>query len=98
MAIDQTNVALDIASKAVAKAGQLVDALADLEELYKHGQRAGLNMVDYDAAFEASDLKHVNGATLNKLLAVVTPAFRAWLVAQTSGADTYEAILYKARR
>lgn len=99
MAINQTNVALDIASKAVAQAGKMLDALAVLEELLEHGLRADLNMTDYNAQFaESSELQHVDGATLNALLAIVTPGIRAALEGGMAGANTWEAVLYKARR
>jgi len=99
MAINQTNVALDIASRAVAATDRLLDALAVLEELYQHGSQAGLNMINYDANFAASaELQHVDGATLNKVLAVVASGIRSTLTTQQSGGQTWEAILYKARR
>ena len=99
MAINQTNIALDIASKTVAATGKLLDALAVLEELYDHGAAAGLNMVNYNVQLaESAELQHVDGATLNSVLAVVVPGVRANLIAQSSGGITWESILYKARR
>lgn len=99
MAIDQTLVALDIAGTAVTKAGELIDVLEALESERAHGVAAGLNLVDYDAEFSAADpLKHVDGATLNKVLATVTVGVLNYLNATTVGTDTYMGILQKARR
>ena len=99
MAIDQTNVALDIASRSVQAAGDFMDALEVLEEELEHGLRAGLNMTDYDSELsESGELKHVDGAVFNKLMATAVPDIRAYLEATSTGGDTYEALFYKVKR
>lgn len=99
MAIDQTLVALDIAGTTVTKAGELVDVLEALESERAHGVAAGMNLVDYDANFAASDpLKHVDGMTLNRVLAIVVAGILNYLETTTVGEDTYMEILQKARR
>lgn len=58
-----------------------------------------MNLVDYDAEFTAADpLKHVDGATLNKVLATITVGILDYLNTTMVGIDTYMEILQKARR
>lgn len=99
MAINQALVALDIAGTAVTKAGELVDVLEVLDSERAHGIAAGMNLVDHDAEFSAADpLMHVDGATLNKVLATVVVGILDYLNAAVVGEDTYMEILQKARR
>lgn len=99
MAIDQTLVALDLGSMAVTKAGELVDVLESLKSEYDHGIAAGMNLVDYNAEFEAREpLKHTDGATLNQVLATVAVGILDYLNTTTVGEDTYMEILQKVRR
>lgn len=97
MAIDQTNVALDIAAKAVQEATKLTEALEELEDILTHATAAGITMVNYDAAIEASSVKHTDGATINKL-AVLVPALLTYLNATSTGGTTYKQVLYKLRQ
>ena len=100
MAIDQTEVAKNIASTTVQQAERFVKALEILELLYKQGSLSGINMTDYDNVFlngaeDASpELMHVDGSTLNKVLADVVVDFRTWLQTETAGGKTYEQLLY----
>lgn len=97
MAIDQTNVALDIASKAVQASTNLLEALEELEDILTHATAAGISMVAYDAAIGESSVKHTDGATINKL-AVLVPALLTYLNATSTGGTTYKQILYKLRQ
>lgn len=97
MAIDQTNVALDIAARAVEQATNLVEALEELEDILSHATAAGISMVNYDAAIGESSVKHTDGATINKL-AVLVPALLTYLNATSTGGTTYKQILYKLRQ
>lgn len=97
MAIDQTNVALDIASKAVQGATNLLEALEELEDILTHATAAGISMVNYDAALAESSVKHTDGATINKL-AVLVPAVLTYLNATSTGGTTYKQVLYKLRQ
>jgi len=96
MAIDQTNVALTIADKMVHNATQLLDAFEEMEDLLTHALKADINMVDYDEALANSSIKHVDGATINKMAAVI-PGIKTFLAGTSTGGQTYETILYKLR-
>ena len=99
MAIDQTRVALDIASRAVALAGQLQNTVEELNELLAWGLDAGLNMTVFDDDFAGSaELQHVDGATLNRLLGNVAPGVQGYLDSTEAGDDTFTEIVQKARR
>lgn len=99
MAIDQTNIALDIAVRTVNAAGRFLDVLNSLEEELEHGMCAGLNFTDYDSDFiESEELKHLDGAVLNKLLAQATPNIRTYIESTMAGTQTYEQLLYRVRR
>lgn len=97
MAIDQTNVALDIAAKAVQQATNLVEALEELESVLNHATQAGVSMVNFDAALATSSVKHTDGATINKL-AVLIPALQTFLNSTSTGGTTYKQVLYKLRQ
>lgn len=97
MAIDQTNVALDIAVRAVQNATAFIEAFEELENLLTHATEAGVNMVSYDAALATSSVKHVDGATINKL-AVLVPALKTYLNATSVTGTTYKQVLYKLRQ
>jgi len=96
MAINQTNVALNIASKTVQSTTQFLEAFEELEDLLTQATQAGINMVTYDADLAVSDVRHVDGATINKL-ATIIPALQTWLAGQTVSGATYKAALYKIR-
>lgn len=97
MAIDQTDVALNIASKAVQASTNLLEALEELEDILTHATAAGISMVAYDGAISESSVKHTDGATINKL-AVLVPAVLTYLNATSTGGTTYKQILYKLRQ
>lgn len=97
MAIDQTNVALDIASKAVQGATKFLEALEELEDILTHATAAGISMVNYDPALAESSVRHTDGATINKL-AVLVPALLTYLNATSTGGTTYKQVLYKLRQ
>ena len=99
MAIDQTSVALNLASRSVAAASRFIDALTVLEAELEHGLRAGLNMADYDADLgESEELKHLDGSTFNKLMATAVPAIRLFLEGTSAGGSTYEELFYLVKR
>lgn len=100
MPINQQNIGLDIASRAVNAAGNLQAAIAELNELLDWATGAGLTDLDqFNAAFEAhGELQHVDGATLEKLVAVVAPALESYLADTMSGEETYKEIIDKSRR
>lgn len=97
MAIDQTNVALDIAAKAVQEATKLTEALEELEDILTHATQAGISMTAFDVAIGESSVKHTDGATINKL-AVIIPALLTYLNATSTGGTTYKQVLYKLRQ
>lgn len=96
MAIDQTNVALTIADKAVQSTTQFLEAFEELEDILTQATQAGISMVNFDAALSTSSVKHVDGATINKL-AVIIPALQTWLAGQSTGGTTYKQALYKIK-
>ena len=96
MAIDQINVALTIADKAVQGTTQFLEAFEELEDVLTQATQAGINMASYDAALAESSIKHVDGATINKL-AVIIPALQTWLAGQSTGGTTYKQALYKIK-
>jgi hypothetical protein len=96
MAIDQTNVALNIASKTVQATTQLLEAFEELEDILTQATQAGINMTAFDAALATSDVKHVDGATINKL-ATIIPALQTWLAGNSVTGTTYKQALYKIR-
>lgn len=97
MAIDQTNVALDLAAKAVQQATNLVEALEELESVLNHATQAGISMVNFDTALAASSVKHTDGATINKLANLI-PALQTFLNSTSTGGTTYKQVLYKLRQ
>jgi hypothetical protein len=100
MAINQESIGLDIASRAVVAAGNLSDALSELNGLLAWATGANISVLDqFNAAFEASgELRHVSGATLEKLVGVVAPALQTYLEATSSGGETYRQIIDRSRR
>lgn len=97
MAIDQTNVALDIAARAVQHTTSFLEALEELESVLNHATQAGISMVNFDAALATSSVKHTDGATINKL-AVLIPALQTFLNSTSTGGTTYKQVLYKLRQ
>jgi predicted peroxiredoxin len=96
MTIDQTNVALTIADKAVQNVTQLLEAFEELEDVLTQATQAGINMTAFDEALANSSIKHVDGATINKL-AVIIPALQTFLAGQSVTGTTYKQALYKIR-
>ena len=96
MAIDQTNVALTIADKAVQNVTQLLEAFEELEDVLTQATQAGINMTLFDEALANSSLKHVDGATINKL-GVIIPALQAYLNGTSVTGTTYKQALYKIK-
>jgi predicted peroxiredoxin len=96
MATDQTNIALTIADKAVQNVTQLLEAFEELEDVLTQATQAGINMIAFDEALASSSVKHVDGATINKL-AVIIPALQTFLTGQSVTGTTYKQALYKIR-
>lgn len=96
MAIDQTNVALTIADKAVQQTTIFLEAFEELEDILAQATNAGITMTNYDAALENSSIKHVDGATINKL-GVIIPALQTFLTGTSTGGTTYKQALYKIK-
>jgi hypothetical protein len=96
MTINQVNVALDIAAKAVQETTKFIEAFEELEDILTQATQAGISMTNYDAALEISSVKHVDGATINKL-AVIIPALQTFLNGTSTGGTTYKQALYKIR-
>jgi predicted peroxiredoxin len=96
MAIDQTNVALTIADKAVQNVTQLLEAFEELEDVLTQATQAGINMTLFDAVLAESSLKHVDGATINKLAAII-PALQTFLQNTSVNGTTYKQSLYKIK-
>lgn len=69
MAIDLTSKALDIASEASREADNFLDAFEALVKILAVATDSGINMATYDSALAGPDsgVKHVDGATFNKL-------------------------------
>jgi hypothetical protein len=96
MAIDQTNVALTIADKAVQNVTQLLEAFEELEDILTQATQADINMTLFDEALANSSIKHVDGATINKL-GVIIPALQAYLNGTSVTGTTYKQALYKIK-
>jgi predicted peroxiredoxin len=96
MAIDQTNVALTIADKAVQQTTAFIEAFEELEDVLTQATQAGINMTAFDAALANSSIKHVDGATINKL-GVIIPALQTFLNGTSTGGTTYKQALYKIK-
>jgi predicted peroxiredoxin len=96
MAIDQTAVALTIADKAVQQTTQFLEAFEELEDILSQATQAGINMASFDAALATSSVKHVDGATINKL-AVIIPALQTFLAGTSTGGTTYKQALYRIK-
>lgn len=96
MTIDQTNVALKIADEAVQNVTRFLDAFEELEDVLTQATQAGINMTSFDEALANSSVKHVDGATINKL-GVIVPALQTWLAGQSTGGITYKQALYKIK-
>jgi predicted peroxiredoxin len=94
--IDQTNVALTIADKAVQNVTQFIEAFEELEDVLTQATQAGINMTAFDAALAESSIKHVDGVTINKL-GVIIPALQTFLAGTSTGGTTYKQALYKIR-
>ena len=99
MAIDQTNIALDIAAKGVANAGNIQNALEEMSDLLEWGLAAGISLANFDDDLAGSpELQHVDGLTLNQLFGTVIPGVIAYLDANEVNGSTYAEIIQKARR
>lgn len=96
MTIDQTNVALTIADKAVQQTTIFLEAFEELEDVLTQATQAGINMALFDDAFANSSIKHVDGATINKL-ATIIPALQTFLNGTSVGGTTYKQALYKIK-
>lgn len=96
MAIDQTNVVLTIADKAVQQTTVFIEALEELEDILTQATQAGINMTSFDAALATSSVKHVDGATINKL-ATIIPALQTFLQNTSVTGTTYKQALYKIK-
>jgi predicted peroxiredoxin len=96
MAIDQTNVALTIADKAVQNVTQFLEAFEELEDVLTQATQAGINMTAFDEALANSSIKHVDGVTINKL-GVIIPALQTFLNGTSTGGTTYKQALYKIK-
>lgn len=79
MAIDQTDVALNMGSKTVDAAVKFLDAIEELESLESQRDTIGLTLSSFDAAFALSGIKHVNGTSLTDILFTSIPAIRAFM-------------------
>lgn len=79
MAIDQTDVALNLGSKTVDAAVKFLDAIEALQSLEGQRVSAGLTLADFDDAYAASGLKHVNGAALDAIINTSIPAIWAFM-------------------
>ena len=85
MAIDQTDVALNIGSKTVDATVKFLDAIEALQSLEDQRVAAGLTLTDFDADYATSSLKHLDGAALNAILNTSIPAI--WTFMTTNNHD-----------
>ncbi len=92
MAIDQTDVALNLGSKTVDATVKFLDAIEVLESLEDQRDTVGLNLSGFDTAYENSAIKHMNGADLTAILFTSIPAIRAFMTA-----NNHDDNLQKAR-
>lgn len=88
MAIDLTDKALDIASQGVQFADNFLDAFENLEKLLEVATDSGINMADYNDDLAVSSVKHIDGATFNKLATAVPNIATAIDAAGSAGAGT----------
>lgn len=92
MAIDQTNVALNLGSKTVDAAVKFLDAIEALQSLEEQRDTVGLDLSDFDTIYAASAIKHMDGADLTAILFTSIPAIWTFMVA-----NNHDDNLQKAR-
>lgn len=85
MAIDQTDVALNLGSKTVDAAVNFLDAIEALQSLEDQRIAAGLTLTDFDDAYADSGIKHVDGAALDAIINTSVPAI--WTFMTTNNHD-----------
>lgn len=85
MAINQSDVALNLGSKTVDAAVKFLDAIEALQSLEEQRIAAGLTLTAFDAIFAASSIKHMNGAALDAIINTSIPAI--WSFMTTNNHD-----------
>lgn len=85
MAIDQTDVALNLGSKTVDATVKFLDAIEALQSLEEQRDTVGLNLSDFDVALAKSSIKHMDGADLTAILFTSIPAI--WSFMTTNNHD-----------
>lgn len=102
MAIELSNIAVDITRSLVTEINNLVAGLVSLEDLNDFAVDAGITtFATYETEIQA-EYAHLDGAKVNQVLGVILPELNTWLNAQTvTGGDyagaTYAAMLNKVR-
>lgn len=99
MAIDQTNIALDLASELVQLDTQLVELINEINAKVTHFTQSGINFTNFETNFATSgELMHVDGATLNRLTNTIMPALNTWLTTTLVGGKSYWKVLHEISR
>lgn len=73
MAIDQTNIALDMGSKTVNAVDNLMEAIEELQSIEDQRIAAGIDLTDFNDDFVNSGISHVDGVSLNAVLNTSIP-------------------------
>lgn len=79
MAIDQTDVALNLGSKIINASIKFLEALEALEILEAQRIDTGIVLGDFDTDYENSSIKHVDGASLIAVTGTSIPAIRTFI-------------------
>lgn len=99
MAIDQTDVALNLGSKTVDAAAKFLDAIEALQSLEAQRIAAGLTLTDYDTTYAGSGIKHVNGAVLDAIINTSIPEIQKFMTGDVTAVlgQQHDDNLQKAR-
>ncbi len=100
MAMVRDTVAIELADKLVTAATGIMNSIVDIEQVKEQADTVGINFATFDALFETlTSLRHVNGATLNRIIDDVGPQLRTLIEApNTSASQTLKKRLYDAHR
>ena len=90
MAINQKDKALSIARRLVALAEQQMILMDAATALKNEKESSGIDLTTYNTDFSVSDLKHVDGTSLNNAITSFA-AFKTWAEAGFYD-DTWQAL------
>ena len=99
MAIDRTDVALNLGSKTVDATVKFLDAIEALQSLEEQRGSAGVTLTAFDAAFASSSIKHMDGASLDAILNTSIPEIWKFMIGDVTAVlgQQHDDNLQKAR-